>query len=140
MTGKHVSALATLSILLFAALAGAQDAGLSVASMPPSVVQTIPRSGETAVDPNLTEIRATFSKDMKDGNWSWVQITKESFPKIDGDIRFLDDHRTCVVKVKLEPGTTYVLWVNSDKYKNFKDPQSRSAVPYLLVFETAKAE
>jgi RNA polymerase sigma-70 factor (ECF subfamily) len=50
----------------------------------------------------------------------------------------LKDKRTCVVKVKLEPGKTYAIWLNSEKFHNFKDADGRPAVPYLLVFQTAK--
>ena len=42
------------------------------------------------------------------------------------------------MKVKLEPGRTYAIWVNSEKFGNFKDADGRSAVPYLLVFQTKK--
>jgi RNA polymerase sigma-70 factor (ECF subfamily) len=41
--------------------------------------------------------------------------------------------------VKLEPGKTYVSWLNSQKFGNFKDADGQSAVPYLLVFETRGA-
>ena len=37
-----------------------------------------------------------------------------------------------------EPGKTYAIWVNSEKFNNFKDTGGRSAVPYLLVFKTKK--
>jgi hypothetical protein len=40
-----------------------------------------------------------------------------------------------VLPVKLEPGRTYALWLNSG---NFKDSGGQRAVPYLLVFETKK--
>jgi len=113
---------------------------ISVATMPPVVVSTVPRSGDKAVDPSITELRVTFSKDMMDGNWSWTQISDETFPPTTGKPRYLDDKRTCVLPVKLEPGKTYVTWLNSAKYGNFKDADGRSAVPYLLVFETAKAD
>ena len=46
------------------------------------------------------------------------------------------DKRTCVLPVKLEGGKTYVIWLNSERFNNFKDPQRRPAIPYLLVFET----
>jgi hypothetical protein len=51
----------------------------------------------------------------------------------------LPDGKTCVLPVKLEPGKTYVSWLNSQKFGNFKDADGRSAVPYLLVFETRAA-
>ena len=37
----------------------------------PSVVQTMPKSGDNDVDPSLTEIRVTYNKPMMDGSWSW---------------------------------------------------------------------
>jgi len=43
-----------------------------------------------------------------------------------------------VLPVKLEPGKTYAVWVNSEKFDNFKGADGRSAVPYLLVFKTRK--
>ena len=52
--------------------------------------------------------------------------------------KYLADKRTCVLPVRLEPGQTYAIWVNTDKFGNFKDTDGRSAVPYLLVFRTKK--
>ena len=57
---------------------------------------------------------------------------------MDGKPKYLADKRTCVLPVKLEPGKTYAIWVNAEKFLNFKDPDDRSAVPYLLVFKTKK--
>jgi RNA polymerase sigma-70 factor (ECF subfamily) len=107
-------------------------------SFPPVVVKTVPEAGTADVDPKLTEIKVTFSKDMLDGSWSWVTHMKASFPKEDGKPKYLADKRTCVLPVKLEPGKTYALWLNSDKLGNFKDTDGRPAVPYLLVFKTKK--
>jgi hypothetical protein len=101
-------------------------------------VKTVPAAGVGDVNPKLTEIKVTFSKDMQDGNWSWVMISKESFPRVTGKPKYLADKRTCVLPVKLEPGKTYAIWVNSEKFVNFKDADGRPAVPYLLVFKTKK--
>jgi RNA polymerase sigma-70 factor (ECF subfamily) len=38
--------------------------------------------------------------------------------------------------VKLEPGRTCGFWLNSQELGKFVDEDGRSAVPYLLVFET----
>ncbi|HUP79225.1 MAG TPA: Ig-like domain-containing protein, partial [Pirellula sp.] len=105
---------------------------------PPVVVKTVPEAGASDVDPKLTEIKVTFSKDMKDRGWSWVTYSKESFPKQEGEPKYLADKRTCMLPVKLESGKTYAIWVNSEKHGNFKDADGRSAVPYLLVFKTKK--
>jgi HEAT repeat protein len=114
---------------------GAEE--VSLASAPPVVVQTAPVAGDTAVDPALTEIRVTYSKAMQDGSWSWSTWGEENFPEMVGEPKYLADGRTCVAKVKLQPGKFYAIWLNSDKFKNFKDADGRPAVPYLLTFTTA---
>ena len=111
---------------------------VTLESVPPVVVKTVPEAGAAEVDPKLTEIKVTFSKDMQDGTWSWATLSKESFPTVDGKPKYLKDKRTCVLPVKLEPGKTYAIWVNSEKFVNFKDAGGRSAVPSLLVFKTKK--
>ena len=134
---KH---LAVVLVVLVGGLVGAtvRADDITLASVPPVVVKTVPEAGAAAVDPQLTEITATFSKDMQDGTWSWATLSTESFPKVDGKPKYLADKRTCVLPVKLEPGKTYALWVNSEKFDNFQDTDGRPAVPYLLVFKTKK--
>jgi hypothetical protein len=120
-----------------AVAAGAEDENVTVKSMPPSVVKTIPQAGDTAVDPATKEIQVTFSKDMlTDRMWAVVQTSKKTFPTLDGQIHYLDDQRTCVIPVKLEPGKTYVLWFNQGRFNSFRDTDNNPAVPYLLVFQT----
>jgi len=134
-----VLAVVTLAVGVWAmvATAGGMDSKPSVATLPPVVVKTVPQSGDTAVDAKaVKEIRVTFSKKMTDKSWSWSQISKDTFPKITGDIRYDKDGMTCVCPVELEPGRTYVSWLNSEKFHNFKDADGQPAVPYLLVFET----
>ena len=133
--------IATTIALGFAVAATqAQNQSSTVANMPPSVVKTVPQSVAVDVDPGLSQISVTFSKDMMDGNWSWTQNSDDTFPKIIGKPKYLDDKRTCVLNVELEPGKTYITWLNSQRYGNFKDTDGRSAVPYLLVFETRASE
>ena len=112
----------------------------SVKTLPPVVVKTAPQSGDTRVDAgNVKEIRVTFSKDMMNGNWSWVQVSNETLPEFAGKPHYTKDKRTCAVPVALKPNQTYVIWLNSEKFANFKDADGRPAVPYLLVFETKAA-
>ncbi len=122
-------------VLLAAGFAMGQE--ITVKSMPPSVVGTVPQSGDTAVDAALTkQITVTFSKEMTDGSWSWAQMSKETFPEIVGKPKYRDDRKTCLVDVRLEPHKTYVVWINSEKFSGFKDVDGNSAVPFLLVFQT----
>lgn len=130
-----------LSVVLVALAGGLIGASvraeeITLESVPPVVAKTVPEAGATDVDPMLTEIQVTFSKDMKDRTWSWSTASTESFPKMNGKPKYLDNKRTCVAPVKLEPGKTYAIGVNSRKFGNFKDTFGKSAVPYLLVFKT----
>jgi hypothetical protein len=113
---------------------------MNVEMLPASVIKTVPAAGDTRVDPNLKEIRVTFSKDMTtEKSWSWVQMSTDTFPKITGDVHYVDK-RTCVAPVTLEAGRTYVIWFNSGKFANFKDSYGIASVPYLLVFQTKEEQ
>jgi hypothetical protein len=133
-----------VSVILVALLGGLLGLGAradepTVENALPVVVKTVPLAGAEDVNPKLTEIKVTFSKDMVDESWSWVQLSDATFPKVDGKIRYEKDKRTCVLPVKLEADKTYALWINfAEKFENFKDTAGRAAVPYQLVFKTKK--
>jgi hypothetical protein len=129
--------IVSLVVVFLGSLAwAAQQGRLSVRNLPPVVVKAEPQAGDTKVDPAVKEIRVTFSKDMVDKSWSWTQISKENYPEVTGAIRYLEDKRTCVLPVKLQPGTTYAILLNPEKYKSFRDTDGQAAMAYLLVFET----
>lgn len=134
MMWPKVKGLAVVLLVVFGVTALADDVDLE--SVPPVVVKTIPQAGSLGVDPKLSEIKVTFSKEMLDGSWSWVKYSEQSFPQLTGKPKYLNDKRTCVLPVKLESGKTYALWINTSELDNFKDPDGRPAVPYLLVFRT----
>ncbi len=102
----------------------------------PTLVGVFPKVGATEVDPSLTEIRATFSKPMLDKSWSWCE-TDKSFPEITGQIHYTEDLKTCILPVRLEPNTEYVLTLNSTSNQNFKDQNGQALTPVELVFKTA---
>lgn len=106
-----------------------------VDSVAPVVVKTVPEAGVKDVAPGEVEIRVTFSKKMG-GGMSWSSAWQNSTPESVGDPKYAADHKTCVMKVKLEPNKTYGYWLNSQNFHNFKDSQGHAAVPYLLVFHT----
>jgi serine/threonine protein kinase len=124
------------------ALSAPKPSLLPPAPVPPVVIQTVPPSGAADVDSGLTELRATFNKPMQDGSWSWCRWAdgnEENFPRLTGSARYLEDGRTCVLPVKLQPGRTYALWLNHpDSARSFRDTDGQAAVPYLLIFETRK--
>jgi len=132
--------LGFLVLLACARIAGgaARAETITLQSAAPVVVATVPVSGQADVDAGTGEIRATFSKPMQDGNWSWVTVSPETAPRVVGSARLLADQRTAVLPVKLEPGQVYVLWLNRGTMMNFRDTDGHQAVPYLLVFETRR--
>ena len=91
----------------FAVIAFPQEVTLK--AVPPVVVKTVPEAGTDGIDPSTKEIRITFSKDMKDGTWSWSTMSKESSPDITGKPHYESDKRTCVLPVKLKSATTYAI-------------------------------
>jgi hypothetical protein len=138
---KRLSYLSiVVSIAMCCTVYGAEKE-LTISSLPAVVVKTVPESGDSKVDPNLTEIRVTFSKKMQDGCWSWGQMSDETYPKTTGKPHYLPDGKTCVLPVTLEAGKTYVVQINalSGKFHNFTDTNQQPSVPYLLVFETRGA-
>jgi len=126
-------------IAILAALSPTLAADISLESAPPVVVKTEPVAGATRVDPQTSEIVVQFSKAMQDGNWSWSTWGEENFPEMKGESKYAADKKTCILPVKLQPGKFYAIWLNSDKFKNFKDTAGRPAVPYLLTFSTTES-
>ena len=107
---------------------------------PPVVVKTVPEAGADGVDPELKELRVTFSKKMTDKSWSWA-TDKRFGEEIEGEKpAYEKDRKTIVRAVTLKPNTTYAVWLNTEKFGNFKDAEGTSAVPYLLVFRTGKGK
>lgn len=133
------SLLVGVSALAALLAAGNRDAKeVTLDSVPPVVVKTVPEAGSASVDAQITEIKVTFSKEMQDESWSWSTLSEDSFPTVAGKPRYEADKRTCTLPVMLESDKTYAIWLNSQKFGNFKDTGGRSAVPYLLVFKTGK--
>lgn len=128
-----------LTILLAAAL-GQFTTGViraqTVDSIAPVVVKTVPEAGNKNVAPGVMEIKVKFSKEMTDQSWSWSTAWQDSTPEGIGKPHYEADHRTCVLKVKLEPNKTYGYWINSQRFHGFQDTEGHPAIPYLLVFQT----
>ncbi len=103
---------------------------------PPFVKETFPKHGVTDVDPAVKEISVTFNEPMRDGNFSWCTDDRAKFPVTTGKPYYDKSMKKCILPVKLEPGTTYIIWLNSPKFDNFKDIAGNPAIPFVLVFKT----
>ena len=106
------------------------------ADAPPVVTATNPANGALDVDASLTEISVTFDRPMMDKSWSWCFEDREKFPEPAGPPYYTNNGTTCVLKVKLQPGKEYVIWINTARFKNFKDKSGVSAEPYRYTFKT----
>jgi hypothetical protein len=136
MIMKKIKKIAVSALVGFAGLIAVNSRGEDIDMMPPVVVKAVPEAGSKNVPAGEMEIKVTFSKEMKNGSWSWSTAWKDSSPEMIEKPHYEADGKTCVIKVKLEPGKTYGYWLNSQHFGNFKDKGGHSAVPYLLAFET----
>ncbi len=110
----------------------------SDASAPPHVVAFDPPLGATDVDPARTTLAVTFDRAMDREGWAWVIEDKATAPDI-GESSWDALVRTNSAPVHLEPGRTYVVWINSPQYSYFKDPSGRAATPVRWTFTTRAA-
>lgn len=102
----------------------------------PAVLETSPVVYANDVDPETTEISATYDQDMIQGNFAWVTITGDkNFPEINGKPRYIDS-RTCVLPVKLQPAKTYILMLNSGRFNSFMNTDGVPAKEFALIFAT----
>jgi hypothetical protein len=131
-----------VSLLLLAACSDPSDDPNDFAPDAPIVIETTPRDGDDAVDANLTAITATFSEAMDLAGWSWVTEVGRSAPSITG-LPFYLDETTTVLPVRLEPGRTYGIWINSPDdtaLRNFANLGGVPARAHRIRFSTRLAE
>jgi hypothetical protein len=139
---RTVARALLVCLIAAAPMAGAAEVAVpnetTIEALPPSVVKTTPQCGDGNVDPDLKQVMVTFSKDMKVAGhcWSWCGVGEGSFPTCPAGPQYMDDKRTCVLNVALEPEKTYAIWINTDEFHSFQDAAEHPAVPYLLVFRT----
>lgn len=124
------AAVVMLLVLSFPVLCAGSDPGA------PKVVGTNPRNGAQDVDPALQEISVTFSEPMMDKSWSWAFEEKDRFPEMTGRPYYTDNLRTCVLPVSLKTGKEYVVWINTERLRNFRSAAGIPAIPYKLTFRT----
>lgn len=129
--------LTLMAVTAFSSMAPLLGHAQDIDAFAPVVVKTVPEAGSKNVPAGEFEVKITFSKEMTDQSWSWATAWQNSDPQSLGKPHYDADHRTCVMKVKLEPGKTYGWWINSEKFHNFRDTQNHPAIPYLLTFRTA---
>ncbi len=107
-------------------------------AQPPRVVELDPPQGASEVDPALGRLRVVFDRPMAEG-WSWVNEGAETFPKMAGGASQSEDRVEAYLPVELEPGRSYVVWLNSDRFRDFRDPAGATLSPVRWTFSTRRA-
>lgn len=132
---KTTALLTALTIGAACQFAPQNSMAQDIDNFAPVVVKTVPEAGSKDVPPGEFEVKITFSKEMADQSWSWSTAWENSTPESIDKPHYEADHKTCVMKVKLEPGKTYGWWINSQRFHGFQDTKNHPAIPYLLTFK-----
>lgn len=101
----------------------------------PVVVSTVPSSGARIVPGGFT-LSVTFDRPMRDGSYSFVRTSVETYPQCDGRPRFSKNRRTVTMQCAAAPGRRYDIWINRAPYMNFRSAAGVEAAPFQLLFRT----
>ena len=124
-----------IAAVLTLALAGAAQARSNgPAPTTPKVVATYPADG-AHVPPSIAELRVSYDHRMM-ASWSFATRGEKAFPEVLGAPSLSPDHITITLPIRLQPNHTYVVWLNTERYKNFKSEDGEAAEPYRLTFHT----
>ncbi len=104
----------------------------------PRVVLLSPGNGATNVDPNLKEIKVTFDRPMNKGGWSFCQKSEVDFPTISGTPSYDESGMVITLPVRLSPGKTYNIYLNSPAFSGFRSAQGHVLQPVHYTFATAE--
>jgi len=61
---------------------------------------------------------------------------RSPFPEALGEPAFEADRRTHLLRVRLEPDTTYVIWLNSEGHQDFQSEEGAPLEPVRWSFTT----
>ncbi len=101
----------------------------------PTVAKTIPENGEAYLDPKkFKQLSITFDRDMDTSSADWGE-GGEFAPETTGEIKWTSK-RNCLLPVKLEPGKTYLIEINSSEGSGFCSEEGLQLPPMDFVFET----
>ena len=125
-------AIAAGLTLAFAGAAQAQSDGPAPST--PKVVVTYPADG-AHVPPSVAELKVSYDHRMM-ASWSFATRGEKAFPQVLGAPVLSADHITITLPIRLQPNHTYVVWLNTERYKNFKSEDGEAAEPYRLTFHT----
>lgn len=126
-------ALVVLVAAVIAFSTGEEGAPTEALDAFPKVVATKPYSGD-AIAPGQFDLAVTFDRPMLDGNYSFVQVAPETYPRCEARPQLSVDRRSFTLRCTAEAGRTYEVWFNRSPYLNFKSLSGTPAQPYQLKF------
>lgn len=105
----------------------------------PRVVAVDPPAGALGIEPGRRLLSVTFDREMDRSGWAWLREGSDTALELIGEGSFDASGRTHSVEAQLEPGRTYVLWINSEKIQHFRDTRGVSAIPFRWTFSTRRS-
>ncbi len=125
----------TLSSIMFWASAPDQKTEGPAPAATPRVVATYPARGDT-IPPGPLTLSVTFDQPMREGSFSFVQMSAETYPACEPRPQISADRRTFTLHCTTLPGRRYEIWFNRAPYMNFKSVAGMPAQPFQLLFRT----
>ena len=124
--------IAVFIIALSSGVEGA-DVAQTVQAEQPTVITTMPAVG-AKISPGPFLLSATFDRPMMDGSYSFVQVSKNTYPECKGRPTRSPDGRTFTLRCTARAGRQYEVWFNRPPYLNFKSIRGVPAKPVRLTF------
>jgi DNA-binding CsgD family transcriptional regulator len=131
-----VALMIALAAVMIALSVGNGGASSSPPKASPKVVATKPSAGGI-IRPGAFTLAVTFDQPMIDGNYSFVQVSPETYPRCEPRPQLSPDARTFTLRCTAEPDHRYELWFNRSPYMNFKSLSGAPAHPYQLRFRAS---
>ena len=100
----------------------------------PQVTAVSPANGSTGVDPGLAAITVRFDRPMKNQSWSVVGSPAD-LPRL-GTLVYDADRTTLTIPVTMQPGRTYTVRLNSERFTGFQSADGAPLAPWVWTFST----
>ncbi|MEN2786193.1 LuxR C-terminal-related transcriptional regulator [Sphingomonas qilianensis] len=103
------------------------------ASDRPRIVATLP-AADAVIPPGPFTLSVTFDQPMRDGSYSFVRISPDTYPDCAPRPTLSDDARTFSLRCTAKPGARYRIGFNRSPYMNFTGRSGVPARPMELAF------
>ena len=122
--------VAAFIIALSSSVEGA-DVAQTMPADQPTVVTSTPAIG-AKISPGPFLLSATFDRLMMNGSYSFIRVSKNTYPDCKGQPARSRDGRTFTLRCNARAGRQYEVWFNRPPYMNFKSIRGATAKPIRL--------